>query len=101
VRRIVEEEKLEPEKIHGTGMGGRLTKADVLAAAQKRGKAEPAKPVGEAVSFTGTAAPPSTTAQPSADGRFIRKKMSPLRRKIAQQLVMAQHTAAILTTFNE
>ena len=32
---------------------------------------------------------------------FIRKKMSPLRRKIAQQLVMAQHTAAILTTFNE
>src|SRR5437762_5099262 len=77
VRRIIEEQKLEPEKIHGTGMGGRLTKADVLAAAQKRGKAEPAKPVGEAVSFTGTAAPPSTTAQPSADGRFIRKKMSP------------------------
>ena len=37
----------------------------------------------------------------SGDGRFVRKKMSPLRRKIAQQLVMAQHTAAILTTFNE
>src|SRR5205814_3192599 len=36
-----------------------------------------------------------------ADGRFVRKKMSPLRRKIAAQLVMAQHTAAILTTFNE
>src|SRR2546423_6664620 len=34
-------------------------------------------------------------------GRFTRKKMSPLRRKIAAQLVMAQHTAAILTTFNE
>jgi 2-oxoglutarate dehydrogenase E2 component (dihydrolipoamide succinyltransferase) len=33
--------------------------------------------------------------------RFTRKKMSPLRRKIAAQLVMAQHTAAILTTFNE
>jgi 2-oxoglutarate dehydrogenase E2 component (dihydrolipoamide succinyltransferase) len=30
-----------------------------------------------------------------------RKKLSPLRRKIATQLVMAQHTAAILTTFNE
>src|SRR5439155_24240735 len=39
--------------------------------------------------------------QPSGDGRFVRKKMSPLRRKVAQQLVMAQHTAAILTTFNE
>lgn len=36
-----------------------------------------------------------------ADGRAVRKKLSPLRRKIAAQLVMAQHTAAILTTFNE
>ncbi len=35
------------------------------------------------------------------EGRSTRKKLSPLRRKIAQQLVMAQHTAAILTTFNE
>lgn len=36
-----------------------------------------------------------------AVGRFTRKKMTPLRRKIAAQLVMAQHQAAILTTFNE
>ncbi|MEA3213793.1 MAG: hypothetical protein QOE70_6850 [Chthoniobacter sp.] len=35
------------------------------------------------------------------EGRSTRKKLSPLRRKIAAQLVMAQHTAAILTTFNE
>jgi 2-oxoglutarate dehydrogenase E2 component (dihydrolipoamide succinyltransferase) len=95
VRRIVEEEKLEPEKIPGTGMGGRLTKTDVLAAAQRR------KTVGEADSIPGTAAQSPTKTEPSADGRFTRKKMSPLRRKIAQQLVMAQHTAAILTTFNE
>src|SRR4029077_5864432 len=108
VRRIVEEEKLEVEKIRGTGEGGRLTKEDVLAVVQERGKA---KPVGEAASFPGTAAPSSRAVEPSADlsagalpkkdGRFVRKKMSPLRRKIAQQLVMAQHTAAILTTFNE
>ena len=58
------------------------------------------KSVGEADSFPGTAAP-SPTTEAAADGRFIRKKMSPLRRKIAPQLVMAQHTAAILTTFNE
>ncbi len=95
VRRIVEEEKLDPEKIPGTGIGGRLTKTDMLAAAQQR------ETVGEAVSFPGTAAPSPTAVQPSTDGRFTRKKMSPLRRKIAQQLVMAQHTAAILTTFNE
>ncbi len=41
------------------------------------------------------------TSAPVTEGRLTRKKMSPLRRKIAQQLVMAQHTAAILTTFNE
>ena len=98
VRRIVEEEKLEPEKIRGTGEGGRLTKRDVLTALEERGKA---KAPGGAVSSPGTAAPSSTEVEPSGDGRFIRKKMSPLRRKIAQQLVMAQHTAAILTTFNE
>jgi len=95
VRRIVEEEKLEPEKIRGTGMGGRLTKADVLASAKNR------KSVGGAVSPPETTAPSPIAVQPSPDGRFIRKKLSPLRRKIAQQLVMAQHTAAILTTFNE
>jgi 2-oxoglutarate dehydrogenase E2 component (dihydrolipoamide succinyltransferase) len=87
VRRIVEEEKLEPEKIRGTGEGGRLTKGDILAAAQQRGKAEEKIEADE--------------VEASDDGRFTRKKMSPLRRKIAQQLVMAQHTAAILTTFNE
>ena len=43
----------------------------------------------------------SENSAPAAEGRSTRKKMSPLRRKIAQQLVMAQHTAAILTTFNE
>lgn len=37
----------------------------------------------------------------SPEGRITRKKMSPLRRKIADQLVTAQQTAAILTTFNE
>lgn len=89
VRRIVEEEKLEPEKITGTGQGGRLTKADVLKAVENRGKAEPSE-VAEA----------EEKSEPR-EARFIRKKMSPLRRKIAQQLVMAQQTAAILTTFNE
>ena len=87
VRRIVEEEKLEAEKIRGTGEGGRLTKEDVLAAVQERGKA------GEKID--------TREVQLSGDGRFVCKKMSPLRRKIAQQLVIAQHTAAILTTFNE
>jgi 2-oxoglutarate dehydrogenase E2 component (dihydrolipoamide succinyltransferase) len=98
VRRIVEEEKLKPEKIRGTGEGGRLTKGDVLGAVEQRGKTEP---VGEADSFPGTAAPSPTVKALAEAGRFIRKKMSPLRRKIAQQLVMSQQTTATLTTFNE
>ena len=87
VRRVVEEEHVEPEKIAGTGKEGRLTKGDVLAAVHERDKA------GEKIE--------AREVQPSADGRFTRKRMSPLRRKIAAQLVMAQQTAAILTTFNE
>jgi 2-oxoglutarate dehydrogenase E2 component (dihydrolipoamide succinyltransferase) len=106
VRRIVEEEKLEPEKITGTGQGGRLTKADVLKVVENRGKTEPEGAVAKAekkiepreVQPTSDV---SAEASAKAEARFVRKKMSPLRRKIAQQLVMAQHTAAILTTFNE
>ncbi len=43
----------------------------------------------------------ATPAPASSDSRAVRKKLSPLRRKIAAQLVSAQQTAAILTTFNE
>ena len=97
VLRIVEEEKLEPEKITGTGLGGRLTKADAMKALEARGKAK------EKIEARESQPPADVSAEASAkaEARFIRKKMSPLRRKIAQQLVMAQHTAAILTTFNE
>jgi 2-oxoglutarate dehydrogenase E2 component (dihydrolipoamide succinyltransferase) len=44
---------------------------------------------------------PAPVAPVSADARTERKRLSPIRRKIAAQLVMAQQTAAILTTFNE
>jgi 2-oxoglutarate dehydrogenase E2 component (dihydrolipoamide succinyltransferase) len=97
VRRIVDEEKLQADKIRGTGEGGRLTKGDVLAAAQQRGKTD----VSAVTSAKAEEKVEAREVKPSGDGRFTRKKMSPLRRKIAQQLVMAQHTAAILTTFNE
>ena len=43
----------------------------------------------------------SENVAPQETERVTRKRLSPLRRKIAAQLVMAQHTAAILTTFNE
>jgi 2-oxoglutarate dehydrogenase E2 component (dihydrolipoamide succinyltransferase) len=97
VLRIVEEEKLEPQEIAGTGLGGRLIKADAMKALEARGRAK------EKIEARESQPPADVSAEASAkaEARFIRKKMSPLRRKIAQQLVMAQHTAAILTTFNE
>jgi 2-oxoglutarate dehydrogenase E2 component (dihydrolipoamide succinyltransferase) len=97
VRRILEEEKIAPEEVAGTGPGGRLTKSDVLKTVEERGKAGSVD-IGAAKKREKIEA---SGVQPTGEARFTRKKMSPLRRKIAQQLVMAQHTAAILTTFNE
>ena len=103
VRRIVEEEKLDPSTLSGTGKGGRLTKGDALGAAQNRGAdPQPAQQAAPAPAPAPAADNGSQTqASAQSQDRFTRKKMSPLRRKIAAQLVMAQHTAAILTTFNE
>jgi 2-oxoglutarate dehydrogenase E2 component (dihydrolipoamide succinyltransferase) len=98
VRRVVTEGKLDPQEIRGTGKGGRVTKNDAVTAAQNR-KAPPESAPAPARA-TENVAEEKPPAQ-SENGRFTRKKMSPLRRKIAAQLVMAQHTAAILTTFNE
>ena len=65
---------------------------------------EPAKPAAPAPVSAPAPAPIAVEPAPqpvSSDSRAVRKKMTPLRRKIAAQLVKAQHTAAILTTFNE
>jgi 2-oxoglutarate dehydrogenase E2 component (dihydrolipoamide succinyltransferase) len=98
VQRMTTEEKLDPAKISGSGKGGRLTKGDVLAHLHS----EPSDSTDdqEKPRIRKERAP---AAEPAGSGeeRFTRKKMSPLRRKIAAQLVMAQQTAAILTTFNE
>ncbi len=98
-RRVVTEEKLDPQEIRGTGKDGRVTKNDAMAAAQKR-SAPREEPPAEKAPDDHAEEKPAAASQPES-GRFTRKKMSPLRRKIAAQLVMAQHTAAILTTFNE
>ena len=102
VRRLMEEEHVSPAEITGgTGKGGRLTKGDVLGRAENR----QAAPSPSAAPITTAASPVPAMAlasKPTAsEGRTTRKKLSPLRRKIAAQLVMAQQTAAILTTFNE
>ena len=97
-RRIVTEEKLDPQQIRGSGKGGRVMKGDAMTAAQNR-PAPREEPPAEKAKDDHVEEKPAA-AQSESD-RFTRRKMSPLRRKIAAQLVMAQHTAAILTTFNE
>ncbi|MFZ5677424.1 MAG: 2-oxoglutarate dehydrogenase complex dihydrolipoyllysine-residue succinyltransferase [Pseudomonadota bacterium] len=98
VRKIVEENKLDPNAIAGTGKDGRLTKGDVL---EQVGK--PAAPAVQA--FVPPAAPAPAAprpASPQADAeREERVRMSRLRLTIARRLKDAQNTAAMLTTFNE
>jgi len=95
VRRLVSEEKVDPSQVEGTGRGGRLTKGDVLAHVESR--------EATAVAEAPAPAPPPAAAPKAAPvpGRETRQRMSGIRQKIAQRLVEAQQTAAILTTFNE
>ncbi len=91
VRRAVLEYGIDPATVKGTGAGGRLTKEDVMAAAQAKAAAPP--PVA-------TATVPSTVA--AGPGRNEeRVKMTRLRQTIAKRLKGAQETAALLTTFND
>jgi 2-oxoglutarate dehydrogenase E2 component (dihydrolipoamide succinyltransferase) len=97
VRRLVAEHRVDPAAISGTGKGGRLTKDDVVRHVAARA-AEPAPAQAEAVRVADAR---SRSPQPSAAGDVERVPMSRLRQRVAERLVEAQHTAAILTTFNE
>ena len=95
VRRLAAETHIDPSTVAGTGKAGRVTKGDMLAAAA---------PVAASASEPKSPAPVTASAgEPKSDPgtRQTRKKMTPLRAKIAQRLVSAQHEAAMLTTFNE
>lgn len=97
VRRMIGEKGLDPSAIEGTGKGGRLTKSDLMDAPV--GGLEAAR----AVSVTTPSAPQSIIVPVRQRGEQIqeRKKMSTIRKRIAERLVLAKQTAAILTTFND
>ncbi len=101
VKRLTTEEQIDPAEVRGTGKGGRVTKGDVFSHMQSASAAAPATDDQEKPRSTQQSAASETPQPAESNSRFTRKKMSPLRRKIAAQLVMAQQTAAILTTFNE
>ena len=104
VRRIASETGIDPSGIAGTGKAGRVTKGDMLSAAAAPAPATPAAPAPAAPPAVSSARPEVAlhpTPAPAKAERQTRKKLSPLRQRIAQRLVAAQHEAAMLTTFNE
>ena len=88
VRTLVEQHALDPARIAASGKGGRLTKGDVLTHLE-----QPA-------ATTAVAPRPAPVLIQAAEGERA-EAMSRIRKRIAERLVQAQHTAAILTTFNE
>ena len=105
VRRLSAETGLDPAGIEGSGKAGRVTKGDMLAALAGQAPIRAVAPTATSTAPTSSSAAPSapaaTVSVPSRDGRTTRKRMSPLRRKIAERLVQAKTETAMLTTFNE
>jgi 2-oxoglutarate dehydrogenase E2 component (dihydrolipoamide succinyltransferase) len=102
VRRAVLEYHVDPTSIRGTGKDGRLTKDDVIAAAQAQKTGAPAQ-APEAKAPAPEAKAPAPTPRPGSAGerKEERVKMTRLRQTVARRLKEAQNTAAMLTTFND
>ncbi|MGF1453256.1 MAG: 2-oxoglutarate dehydrogenase complex dihydrolipoyllysine-residue succinyltransferase [Opitutales bacterium] len=123
-RRVATETGIDPTSVQGTGKGGRVTKGDLLAAAESGASGSTQSPDAAAQRSAASkrmdpeqaaaSRPPfptkregtkpsqqATEERSSSNGKTTRKKMSPLRRKIAERLVNATQEAALLTTFNE
>ncbi len=109
VQKIVTEKGIDPSQIKGTGKDGRLVKEDVMTAKPGVTTSAPTPAPASAPAAKPAApvsAPAPAPAYPAASGRsrqgeIDRMPMNNIRRRTAERLVEAQHTAAILTTFNE
>src|SRR5690242_13762355 len=124
VRKIAEEHGIDISQIEGTGIGGRVTKQDILSFVENRGagaKAEPSAPA--AAPAPPAAAPPAgapqrppqplrapsadlgeaeTLPQPFVDGDRVEiEPMSVMRRRIAERMVESRHISAHVTSFME
>jgi 2-oxoglutarate dehydrogenase E2 component (dihydrolipoamide succinyltransferase) len=98
VRNLIEEHALDPATLRGTGREGRITKTDVLDHLAQREGAERGVPAPSPVRAEPEPASGRTAQVPRAERRVT---MTRLRQRIAERLVEAQATAAMLTTFNE
>jgi 2-oxoglutarate dehydrogenase E2 component (dihydrolipoamide succinyltransferase) len=98
-RRVIEQNNLAPGSIAGSGPGGRITKNDALAvAAASTPPAPPAAPAAPTAAAKPAAPIPAVARAGRAEQRV---PMTRLRARIAERLIQAQSTQALLTTFNE
>lgn len=100
VRRLIQENELNPAEITGTGKSGRLTKIDVMDHLNKQTpeKAAPISPVVQDPELIKNTEAIATSANLRPEQRVA---MTRLRAKVAERLLQAQQNAAMLTTFNE
>jgi len=97
IRRLLAEHSLEASDIKGTGVGGRLTREDVEKHLAKAGKADAPKAAEPAAASAQPQQP-----QPQLAGRSEKRvPMTRLRKRVAERLLEAKNSTAMLTTFNE
>ncbi|EMO54911.1 2-oxoglutarate dehydrogenase complex dihydrolipoyllysine-residue succinyltransferase [Leptospira noguchii] len=107
VRKLIEDNGLNPTSISGSGKNGQITKEDVLKAIESKSSvSNPSVNVGTTAAVkTALTSPEIPKAVPAARRTDLPREnsvpMTRLRKVIAERLVSAQHNAAILTTFNE
>ncbi len=109
-RRVAAENNVDIAQVRGTNPHGRVTREDVLQYMEQNVQKTPTQEGPRVTETTQPMQPVQATATPPmvlpalvqpAAGREERVRMSRRRQTIAQRLVEAQHTAAMLTTFNE
>ena len=102
-KKIAQERGVDLKGVTGSGPSGRIMKADVMSATKAEHEAAPPRSAAKPTAAPAPAAKAreALIAAPIGSRETRRERMTKLRQKIAERLVSAQHTAAMLTTFNE
>ncbi|WP_213992773.1 2-oxoglutarate dehydrogenase complex dihydrolipoyllysine-residue succinyltransferase [Sodalis sp. dw_96] len=98
IRRLIAEHDLKADQIKGSGVGGRITREDVEKHLARKPETAPAAPA-PAPAVTTTATPAALPALGSRSEKRV--PMTRLRKRVAERLLEAKNSTAMLTTFNE
>jgi len=103
VRKIAAEHGIDPERIEGTGAGGRVTKKDILDFVAKGGTAAAAsaRPAAQAPAAPAAAPAPAPPVTFAPGARVERQTMSPMRKKIAEHMIESRRTSAHVNSIFE